>query len=167
MSPEKPSKSALKREVLALQALGEQLIDLTGEQLAALSLDERLLEAIKEAQGIKSRGALRRQKQLIGKLMRQVDPEPIRRALEAQNSGERMSRELFRQSERWRDRIASEGLAALQEYFEFVGVENRELERQLRAHDAARDDKARRIARRRMFKEVHNDLATRMHEAQG
>ena len=68
MSAGKPSKSALKREYLALQALGEQLIDLSAEQLASLSLDERLLEEVQKAQGIQSHGALRRQKQLIGKL---------------------------------------------------------------------------------------------------
>ena len=41
-----------------------------------------LLDAILEAKRIKKRGALRRQKQYIGKLMGRIDPEPIRVALQ-------------------------------------------------------------------------------------
>jgi ribosome-associated protein len=79
----KPSKSARKREYLAVQALGEELITLKLSDLESLPLDEDLLEAVLEARQIKAHGALRRQKQYIGKLMRHVDPEPIRAALAA------------------------------------------------------------------------------------
>ncbi len=51
--------------------------------LRSLELDEDLFEAVMEARGIKSHGALRRQKQYIGKIMRHIDPEPIRAALES------------------------------------------------------------------------------------
>jgi len=74
----KPSKSARKREYLALQKLGEELITLKESELASLPLEENLLEAVLEARQIKAHGALRRQKQYIGKLMRHIDPEPIR-----------------------------------------------------------------------------------------
>jgi ribosome-associated protein len=74
----KPSKSARKREYLALQKLGEELITLKESDLEALPLDENLREAVMEARQMKAHGALRRQKQYIGKLMRHVDPEPIR-----------------------------------------------------------------------------------------
>ena len=47
-----------------------------------MDLDEELLAAIQDARRIKSHGALRRQKQFIGKLMRGVDPGPVRAALE-------------------------------------------------------------------------------------
>jgi ribosome-associated protein len=73
----KPSKSAKKREYLALQKLGEELITLRESELATLPLDEDLLEAIQEAHQIKAHGALRRQKQYIGRLMRNIDPEPL------------------------------------------------------------------------------------------
>jgi len=77
----KPSKSARKREYLALQKLGEELLTLRKADLLAIELDEDLREAVLEARQIKSRGALRRQKQYIGKLMRRIDPEPLRTAL--------------------------------------------------------------------------------------
>jgi ribosome-associated protein len=77
----KPSKSARKREFLALQKLGEQLIALKESDLRQIGLDEDLLEAVLDARQIKSHSALRRQKQYIGKIMRHVDPEPIRSAI--------------------------------------------------------------------------------------
>jgi ribosome-associated protein len=77
----KPSKSAMKREHLARQKLGEELIALRVADLKSLELDEDLLEAVMEARCMKAHGALRRQKQYIGKIMRHLDPEPIRVAL--------------------------------------------------------------------------------------
>lgn len=81
MTDAKPSKSAKKREYLALQKLGEELLTLRESDLLGLPLDEDLRDAVMEARLIKSHGALRRQKQYIGKLMRRVDAEPIREAL--------------------------------------------------------------------------------------
>ena len=74
----KPSKSARKREYIALQKLGEELIALKASDLDRLPLDDNLRDAVSEAKQMKAHGALRRQKQYIGKLMRHIDPEPIR-----------------------------------------------------------------------------------------
>lgn len=81
MSELKPSKSARKREYIALQKLGESLLTLKPVDLDKIPLDEELRGAIDEARQIKAHGALRRQKQYIGKLMGRIDPEPIRAAL--------------------------------------------------------------------------------------
>jgi 5-(carboxyamino)imidazole ribonucleotide mutase len=78
---DRPSKSARKREALAAQKLGEELILLKDTDLVALELPERLTQAIREARGIRSRAAGARQKQYIGKLMRDIDPDPILAAL--------------------------------------------------------------------------------------
>lgn len=77
MTELKPSKSAKKREYLALQKLGEELITLKQSELEVLPLEDDLLEAVMEARKMKAHGALRRQKQYIGKLMRHIDPEPL------------------------------------------------------------------------------------------
>jgi len=74
----KPSKSARKRENIALQKLGEELITLKASDLDSLPLDDNLREAVLQAKQMKAHGALRRQKQYIGKLMRHIDPEPVR-----------------------------------------------------------------------------------------
>ena len=81
MTELKPSKSARKREYIALQQLGEELLTVKEPDLLGMQLDDELLDAVLEARRIKAHGALRRQKQYIGKLMRKIDPEPIRAAL--------------------------------------------------------------------------------------
>jgi len=78
---DKPSKSARKRAAHAAQALGEQLIALKETDLIRLPLPETVLEAVRAARRIKARGGLERQKQYIGKLMRDVDTLAIEAAL--------------------------------------------------------------------------------------
>ena len=75
------SKSEIKRDAEALKKLGAELVALSKTQLERIPLDEQLLEAILLAQKIKREG-LRRQLQLIGKLLRARDPEPITTALD-------------------------------------------------------------------------------------
>ncbi len=87
MTDLKPSKSARKREYLALQKLGEELITIRRSDLNSLPLDDALRDAVREAGEIKAHGALRRQKQYIGKLMRNIDPEPIRAGLQKLRHG--------------------------------------------------------------------------------
>lgn len=79
---EKPSKSALKREMTELQALGEDLVALSKDQLKKIDLPDNLRDALRDAQRFTRHEALRRQLQYIGKLMRAIDPEPIRAALD-------------------------------------------------------------------------------------
>lgn len=80
-SEERPSKSELKRQMHALQALGEQLVELKRDQLARMELPEELRDAVEFAHRITSRGARRRHMQYLGKLMRQVDADAVRAAL--------------------------------------------------------------------------------------
>lgn len=77
-----PSKSSKKREMHALQELGEALVALSADQLARVPISDRLLEAVRDAKRFTKHEARRRQMQYIGKLMRDIDPEPIRAQLE-------------------------------------------------------------------------------------
>ena len=161
----KPSKSARKREVQALQALGEQLIGLSREQLDSIDLDPRLAEAVAAAQSMRAHGALRRQKQLIGKLMRGVDPEPIRTALDRFASNDRRARQLFRDAERWRDRLVAEGDAALAEFSEVLGRSSPDVDGAVKAVRTAHSDRASTEARRRLFRAIHAELAAEIEKA--
>ena len=78
-----PSKSVLKRDAHRAQALGEELIALRDSELVALELPERLYEAIVAARSIGSRGGGARQRQYIGKLMRDIDLTRVRELLGA------------------------------------------------------------------------------------
>jgi len=162
MEISKPSKSARKRDHLALQQLGEELIALTSAQIMDIGLDASLEEAVLAAKTIKSHGALRRQKQLIGKLMRNEDPAPIQAALSKFGRSDLLKKAIFRRAEYWRDRIVDEGPTALNEFVAELGHANDELTSLLQAHSMSGNDRHVRTTLRRIFREIHNELAMKM-----
>jgi len=110
-----PSKSALKRQMTALQQLGESLINLADAELAKISIDDqRLLQAIDEAKRIKSKNARRRHLQFIGKLMRDIDAGPIEAALQQLRQPKRQQVDEFHQLEQLRASVLTAGLAGVE-----------------------------------------------------
>lgn len=79
---ERPSKSQRKRDMHALQEMGEALVALPADLVRQIDMPEALCSAVLEAQGLAKHEARRRQMQYIGKLMRDADPAPIRLALD-------------------------------------------------------------------------------------
>ena len=144
-----------------MQQLGERLIDLSADELQALPIDERLRDAVLAASGIRAHGALRRQKQLIGKLMRNCDPEPIRRALEAREANDRYDKRVFADAERWRDRIVNGGSDALHEFCEQNGAPSADLADLLEQIRRAPSDRIEKGLRRQLFREIHDALMAR------
>jgi len=76
------SKSQKKRDADALQKVGVKLIDFPAAWLDKMSLPDDLRQAVNQAKAIKRKGGMRRQVQLIGKLMRSVEPELIAQILQ-------------------------------------------------------------------------------------
>jgi ribosome-associated protein len=106
------SKTQLKQQMLALQALGQQLTELPAERLRGLELPERLRDAIDEFKRTRSHEGRRRQLQFIGKLMRGVDPEPLRAALDAHALGPARESLRLHEAERWRLELVTDDRAA-------------------------------------------------------
>ena len=79
---EKKSKTRLKKEMIELQKLGEQLIELPNSYLRKIGLPQELLETVLYAKVVRTHGARRRQKQRIGVLMREADPVHIKKMLD-------------------------------------------------------------------------------------
>lgn len=71
------SKTQRKEAMQVLQALGERLTGLSSDQLKRVPMPEVLRDAIKDARRFTKHEAIRRQQQYIGRLMRDIDPEPI------------------------------------------------------------------------------------------
>jgi ribosome-associated protein len=158
---ERPSKSAAKREAEALQSLGEALVELPRRVLNTLPVPEDLRAAIDLARNITSRPGLRRQRQLIGKLMRRIDAEPIRAALAAREQAHRATVQIDHQAERWRDRLLAEGDAALEQLLvQYPHAERQPLRQQLRAAAGTDVTRATR-ARRELFRAVRRLIAER------
>lgn len=99
---DRPSKSALKRQAHEQQALGEALAALAPSRLAALDMPEALRAALHEYQRTKSHEGRRRQRQLIGKLMRQADLAPLQEAVAEAQLGRAHDALTLHQAEHWR-----------------------------------------------------------------
>jgi len=98
------SKTKKKKEAEALQELGEELVKLTAAQSRDLALPAEISAAVTFAKTLK-RGALRRQLQYIGTLMRQYDTAPIQEALQNIQEGNYKKAAAFKEIEKWRDEL--------------------------------------------------------------
>ena len=74
---ERPSKSQLKREMTALQKLGEDLIAEPRDRVKRVPMPEDVRDAILECQLITNHEGRRRQLQFVGKKMRTLDAAEI------------------------------------------------------------------------------------------
>ena len=149
-----PSKSARKRQMTALQKLGEELVKLSERELVRIPVeDARLLETIREARAIKSHSARRRHLQYLGKLMRSVDPEPIEAALDALHQERRGEAKAFRELEAWRDTLLQEGDSAIQGVLQrFPGGDRQQIRQLLRQHKRESATGKPLAARRKLFR---------------
>lgn len=74
---DRPSKSQLKREMDALQKLGESLVNEPRDRVKRVPMPEDVREAILECQQIKDHEGRRRQMQYVGKKMRTLEADEI------------------------------------------------------------------------------------------
>lgn len=103
-----PSKSQLKREQLELQELGREMTKLGDDQLKRIHLPEDVLAEIVEFRRMRSFGAQRRQLQLIGKKMRNMDPKAVREAIDRATGESRAAVALLHRCETLRDKMIEE-----------------------------------------------------------
>ena len=115
MDQEIVSKTRKKREMHELQALGVALARLSESQIQTMEMPETLREALFEVKRIKSHEAKRRQMQYIGRLMRDLDPEPIRSRLAEIEGHSAQAGARHRRLEAWRGRLLADD-AALTEF---------------------------------------------------
>lgn len=101
----KPSRSANKRQSHALQQLGLEIARLTPAERATLPLTPELAEALNLLDRITDHEGRRRQKQFIGRLMREADAEAIERALAGVRATDAAQVARFHAAESWRDRL--------------------------------------------------------------
>ena len=128
-----PSKSQVKRDMLALLDLGKQLVDLSPEKLKQLPLGEKLFEAIRLAQKINAREGRRRQVHYVGKLMRDADADAIRQQLDIWENGSREQTAAMHRLETLRDLLLSDDNALTQLLNEYPGADVQHLRALIRA----------------------------------
>ena len=107
------SKSQKKRDMLALQDIGEELVGLSSEAINKLELPDNLRTAVVEAKRIprSKYGGMKRQMQYIGRLMREIDPAPIIEQLSSLKAPNKKQTALHHLAERWRERLLEDDTA--------------------------------------------------------
>lgn len=159
--PPPPTKTELKRQARSTQDLADRLIDAPAEVIAGLVLPEKLADALVLARRITAHGAALRQRQFVAKLMRGVDPEPIRHALEADAQAARQGAAHFRRAERWRERLVQDDKAALVDFrSEFPAADVAELESLVAAAISERQGDRPPGAGKKLFRFVQDVLAS-------
>lgn len=127
MEAEFVSRTKKKEQVEELQKLGAALIALPPVTLDALGLPAELLAAVRDAQRFTSHGALRRQVQFIGKIMRKIDPEPVRAAVAAITNQSTTTRARQKRLEQWRERLIADDAALTEFAGEHAGADLQEM----------------------------------------
>ncbi len=112
------SKSQKKRDAEGLRKLGVELVSLSLDKLDLLPLSDHLKRAIIEAKALRSHGAVRRQTQLIGKLMRSAEYDAIIEAYAGVQAEDSSQTARFHDVEHWRERLIHDGKEALTAFIE-------------------------------------------------
>ena len=108
-----PSRSEKKRQSLALQNMGEELTRLGPQEVKNLDLPADLREALQLYARIGDHEGRRRQMQFIGRVMREIDPAPIRAMLDARREVSAAATAALHKAEQWRDRLLTADEAEL------------------------------------------------------
>jgi ribosome-associated protein len=106
-----PSKTKIKKQMHDLQDIGERLVALSSDQLKEVDIPEALREAVIEAKRITKFGAIKRQMQYIGRLMRDVETTPIMAKLDAWSGKSQQHIAWLHRVERWRERLLADEAA--------------------------------------------------------
>lgn len=109
LNAEEPiSKTQLKAEADAQQALGVRLSELPKDKLLKLDLPDTVLTAVLDTKKITANGAIRRHRQYLGRLMREIDNAPILEQLARWDGKHTAENAYFHGLERWRDRMIAD-----------------------------------------------------------
>lgn len=124
----RPSKSQLKREMTALQDLGEELVSQPKDRLKRVPMPEDVRDAILECQKIKDHEGRRRQMQYVGKKMRSLEEEElaaIRKMIDSWKGSSKAETAAMHALERRREKLLADdkALTELKEEYPEVDVQ--------------------------------------------
>ncbi|PCF97207.1 ribosome biogenesis factor YjgA [Vreelandella nigrificans] len=157
---ERPSKSQLKREMHALQALGETLIAMKPAELARFPLSDDMLRAIEETSRIRSHEGRRRHMQYVGKLIRKEDLVAIQGVFDGIEQEKEQRDHAFHRLEKWRDRLIDEGDDGVDLFLaEYPNGDRQTLRQLVRNARKEREQGKPPTSSRKLFKHLRETLA--------
>jgi ribosome-associated protein len=158
------SKTKLKAEADAAQEIGQKLIDLPKDKLLKLELPESVYEAVMEAKRITANGAIRRQKQYLGRLMREIDTAPIVDQLQRWEGKHTEENARFHGMERWRTRLLTQAEAVSEFLVTYPHADSQQIRTLIR--NAQREEAANKPPKssRELFKLIREIVETEAQE---
>lgn len=111
---DRPSKSQLKREMTALQELGEELVEQPKDRVLRVPMPDDVREVILECQKIKDHEGRRRQMQFVGKKMRSLEDDEvaaIRKVLDSWKGASKAETAAMHALERRREKLLADDAA--------------------------------------------------------
>jgi len=126
---DRPSKSQLKRDMLALQVLGATLVELPKDALKRIPMPEKLDDVVRAARRITDHEGRRRQLQYVGRVMRSLTDEEtaaIRTALEINKGVNRAETAKLHWIERTREKLLADDAALTDFIRQHPGVDPQE-----------------------------------------
>lgn len=157
---ERPSKSQLKREMHALQALGETLIAMKPAERARFPLSDDMLRAIEETSRIRSHEGRRRHMQYVGKLIRKEDLTAIQGVFDAIEQEKEQRDHAFHRLEKWRDRMVDEGDEGVDLFMaDYPNADRQALRQLVRNARKEREQGKPPTSSRKLFKHLRDTLA--------
>jgi len=129
-----PSRSEQRRAALDVLALAGQLVELSQGRLQQLPIPDEIRAQIEQTRRIDSHIARKRQLGFLAKQLRRQDEtvlDAIRDALDTDGEAARQDTARLHRLERWRERLLSEGDAALGEFVSLHPDADRQHLRQL------------------------------------
>lgn len=156
--PQGPSKSQIKRDKLALQALAERMASMPRSELERLNLSEATWVALDETPRIKDLRARKRHWKRIANLLEREDMAAAYALMEGAEERERAATAHHHALERWRERLIAEGDAAVNAFIaECPQVDRQQLRALVRA--AQRDaERGKPDAPRKLFRFLRDAL---------
>lgn len=153
------SKSQVKRDMHALQALGERIVDMNEKQLAKIPLSEEMLDAIYIARKMPPKEARRRQIQYIGRLMREGNHEEIQAAVDKMQNHSDQYIHRQHQIERYRDLLIEGDKNAFQQLVSNCpGIDVQQLRQLVRGAQKEKEDNKPATNARKLFAFIRESM---------
>lgn len=148
-----PSKSAAKREAHRLAAIADDILKLSPEDRELLELPDTLAEAVELAFRVKGRSGQKRQRRLVGKLLRAMDSEAIEASVKKIQHRHDTNTVEFKRLESWRDRLVDGDKQALNEVIaHFAEIDRQHINQLMRTAVREKTQQKPPAAARKLFK---------------
>lgn len=156
------SKSQVKREMHALQDLGERIVEMNEKQLASLPLSDEMLESIYLARKMPPKDSRRRQIQYIGRLMREGNHEEIQAAVDKMQNRSDQHIHLQHQVERYRDLLIDNDKNAFQQLVTSCpGIDVQHLRQLIRSAQKEKEENKTPASARKLFAYIREQMEAR------